>query len=329
MPNHGGYARLSADAEARFEALCAIRGRLRRTHRQALDGTAHALRAGSMDPAIPARHLLYLDLSAREPLAAIVVGDLDTATHVTWQLSGTGIRARNALWGSVREAGQLYLEQRKVGIEAPAVVAWLGYRSPNMASALLNGSAHRGVEILERDLEIFAALRHGEPHLALEAHSYAATLAAQALDSRAGSTALVQALATIGSAGIPRQLSRDPGRLNVPADHIYEAIADRRSSGLVGTAAFGPETHCRPRLQCCRQARSWPAGGERAQHLANDPGEPRCAARIQGPGHHVAAQPCLDHHRPKTVGIGRKRFARKTEIPPVAPRRRRGNFVLD
>ncbi|GAA1497115.1 alpha/beta hydrolase [Paeniglutamicibacter kerguelensis] len=227
MPNHGGYARLSADAEARFEALCAIRGRLRRSHRQALDGTAHALRAGSMDPAIPGRHLLYLDLSAREPLAAIVVGDLDTATHVTWQLSGTGIRARNALWGSVREAGQLYLEQRKVGVEEPAVVAWLGYRSPNMLSALLNGSAHRGVEILERDLETFAALRHGEPYLALEAHSYAATLAAQALDSRAGSTAFVQALATIGSAGIPRQLSRDPSRLNVPADHIYEAIAVR------------------------------------------------------------------------------------------------------
>ena len=162
MPNNGGYARLSAIAQTRFEALCAIRGRLRRSHRQALDGTAHALREGSMDPAIPGRHLLYLDLSAREPLAAIVVGDLDTATHVTWQLSGTGIRARNALWGSVREAGQLYLEQRTVGVEEPAVVAWLGYRSPNMLSALLNGSAHRGVEILERDLETFAALRHGE-----------------------------------------------------------------------------------------------------------------------------------------------------------------------
>lgn len=227
MTAYGSYAQLSSVAHARFESLCAIRGRLRESHRQAIDGTAHALRAGSMDPQIPARHLLYLDLSAREPLAAVAVGDLDTATHVTWQLSGTGIRARNALWGSVREAGQLYLEQRRVGVESPAVVAWLGYRSPNYPGALLNRSASRGVKILERDLETFAALRPDNPHLALEAHSYAATLAAQALDSRSDSAVSVDALATIGSAGIPRQLSRNPLRLNVPVGHLFEAVAER------------------------------------------------------------------------------------------------------
>lgn len=248
MPLPGSYAHLSSTAHTRFESLCAIRGRLQTTHRQALDGTAHALRAGSMDPAIPARHLLYLDLSAREPLVAIAVGNLDTATHVTWQLSGTGIRARNALWGSVREAGQLYLEQQRVGIDSPAVVAWLGYRSPNMPGALLNFSARRGVKILQRDLETFASLRPDGPHLALEAHSYAATLAAQVLDSQTGSTVRIQALATIGSAGIPGYLSRTPSRLKVPEEHIYEAIApgDRLAwwgrllsgRGLMGGHAF-------------------------------------------------------------------------------------------
>lgn len=220
-----GYARLTAEAHDRFEALCAIRGRLGRTHRQGLDGTAHALRPGSMDPAIPARHLLYLDLSAREPLAAIAVGNLDTATHITFQLSGTGIRARNALWGSVREAGQLYLEQRKVGIPSPAVVAWLGYRTPNLAGALLNQAARRGLHLLGRDLATFARLRPDHPHLAVEAHSYAATLAAQVLDADSGYGLRAQALAMVGSAGIPRRFVREPGRLNVPAQNIYEAIA--------------------------------------------------------------------------------------------------------
>lgn len=239
MPAGGGYARLSAQAHSRFEALCAIRGRLGKTHRQGLDGTAHALRAGSMDPAIPARHLLYLDLSAREPRAAVAVGDLDTATHVTFQLSGTGIRARSALWGSVREAGQLYLEQRKVGIPAPAVVAWLGYRTPNLAGALLNRAARRGLDRLGEDLATFARLRPDRPHLAVEAHSYAASLAAQVLDARSAYGVRAQALAMIGSAGIPRHLSRTPGRLNVPPQHIHEAIAEGDWLALIGRLLSG------------------------------------------------------------------------------------------
>jgi hypothetical protein len=226
LTSGGGYARLSAAAHDRFEALCAIRGRLGTAHRQGLDGTAHALRQGSMDPAIPSRHLLYLDLSAREPLAAVAVGDLDTATHVTFQLSGTGIRARNALWGSVREAGQLYLEQQKVGVAKPAVVAWLGYRTPNLAGALLNTAARRGLQRLGQDLGTFVRLRPDKPHVAVEAHSYAATLAAQVLDAESGRGLRIQALAMIGSAGIPRHFSREPGRLNVPSANIYEAIAE-------------------------------------------------------------------------------------------------------
>lgn len=233
------YAGLSAMAHQRFEALCAIRGHLRGTHRQALDGTAHALRRSSMDSAIPSRHLLFLDLSAREPLAAIVVGDLDTASHVTFQLSGTGIRARNALWGSVREAGQLYLEQLRVGAPAPAVVAWLGYRTPNLASALLNIAARRGISRLAEDLSTFARLRPDRPHLAIEAHSYAASLAAQVLDAQSDFGAQAQALAMIGSAGIPRILSRTPDRLNVPNQNIYEAIAQGDYLARLGRALSG------------------------------------------------------------------------------------------
>ncbi len=278
MPAPDGYARLSAAARRRFEALCKVRGGLRITHRQALDGTAHALRPGAMDPAIPARHLLYLDLSGREPLAAVAVGDLDTATHVTFQLSGTGIRARNALWGSVREAGQLYLEQQEVGIDEPAVVAWLGYPAPNLASALLNHAARRGLRRLGQDLGVFARLRPDAPHLALEAHSYAATLAAQVLDRASGYGVRAQALAVIGSAGIPRQLSRAPGRLNVPTQNVYEAIAPGDNLALFGRALSGRKllaghafsVGSRPELGLHAVT-----GHNTSQHLPGIPGSPR------------------------------------------------------
>lgn len=239
MALSGGYAQLCESAQSRFDALCAIRGRLRTTHRQALDGTAHALRQGSMDPAIPARHLLYLDLSNREPLAAVAVGDLDTATHVTFQLSGTGVRARNALWGSAREAGQLYLEQQKVGICAPAVVAWLGYRAPNLASALFGIAASKGLQRLGRDLQDFDRLRPDRPHLALEAHSYSAALAARVLDVDSGYGVRVQSLATIGSAGIPRYLSEAPDRLGVLRQNVYEAVAPGDHLAFLGRLLSG------------------------------------------------------------------------------------------
>ncbi|GAA5228217.1 alpha/beta hydrolase [Paeniglutamicibacter antarcticus] len=239
MAPAGDYAQLSESAHRRFEALCAIRGKLRATHRQALDGTAHALRRGSMDPAIPARHLLYLELSNREPLAAVAVGDLDTATHVTFQLSGTGIRARNALWGSVREAGQLYLEQQKVGIAAPAVVAWLGYPAPNLASALLGVAARKGLHKLGQDLGDFLRLRPDRPHLALEAHSYSAAIAARVLDAESGYAMRVQSVATIGSAGIPRYLCDAPERLGVPIGHVYEAVAPGDHLACLGRVLSG------------------------------------------------------------------------------------------
>ena len=142
-----------------------------------------------MDPAIPPRHLLYLDLDGPEPLAAVAVGDLDAATHVTWQLSGSGIRVRTAMWGTAREAGQLLLEQRVVGAPNPAVVAWLGYSSPGLLRAVSNRAARTAVERLTHDLLTFARLRPDRPFTAMEAHSYGATLAAHALEKLRGESA--------------------------------------------------------------------------------------------------------------------------------------------
>ena len=271
------YAWLHEIAGLRFEGLCTIRGRLRTADQQALDGTAHALRPGSMDPSIPVRKLLYLDLSGREPLAAIAIGDLDTATHITWQLSGTGIRARNALWGTAREAGELYLEQRKVGIDAPAVVAWLGYRSPNFGTALLNTSARRGVSILSRDLEVMASLRPDKPHLALEAHSYAASMAAQVLDTRAEFAHRVDALVTIGSAGIPGYLAKNLDRVGVPATRFYAAIAPQDHLARWGKRLSGRKQPTVQRFEVTERSDltlRGASGHNTSQRLGNDPCAP-------------------------------------------------------
>ena len=220
------YRALTERATERFERLKRVRDAMPQRRKAAIDGVAHAL-ADSMDPAIPPRHLLYLDLDGPEPLAAVAVGDLDAATHVTWQLSGSGIRVRTTMWGTAREAGQLLLEQRAVGAPNPAVVAWLGYSSPGLLRAVSNRAARTAVERLTHDLLTFARLRPDRPFTAMEAHSYGATLAAHALEKLRGETSapVVSALATTGSAGMPRRIAGNPGLLGIPEGHIFEAVA--------------------------------------------------------------------------------------------------------
>lgn len=220
------YRALTERAAERFERLKRVRDAMPQRRKAAIDGVAHAL-ADSMDPAIPPRHLLYLDLDGPEPLAAVAVGDLDTATHVTWQLSGSGIRVRTAMWGTAREAGQLLLEQRAVGAPDPAVVAWLGYSSPGLVRAVSNRAARTAVERLTHDLLTFARLRPDRPFTAIEAHSYGATLAAHTLEKLRGESAApaVSVLATTGSAGMPRRFARDPDLLGIPEERVFEAVA--------------------------------------------------------------------------------------------------------
>lgn len=238
------YAEVSDAAEARLEILKSRRDGLPQRKKAAIDGVVHALNPAAMDPAIPRRRLLYLDLQGPEPLAAIVVGDLDTATHVTWQLSGAGIRATTAMWGTVREAGQLLLEQRLVGERNPAVVAWLGYPAPGLLRAVFNRTARTAVERLAHDLRRFARLRPDSPRTVIEAHSYGATLAAHALERLAagagGAGGLrVHALATTGSAGMPRRLARDPALMGLAGDAVFEGVATSDSLARAGRLLSG------------------------------------------------------------------------------------------
>ncbi|WP_417234723.1 alpha/beta hydrolase [Arthrobacter sp.] len=227
-------ADLIARAERGFAAAKLRRDGLDQRRKAAIDGVAHALRPTSMDPAIPARRLLFLDLEGPEPLAAVVLGDPDTATHLTWQVSGAGIRPGTAMWGSAREAGELLLAQRAAGAERPAVIAWLGYPAPGLLRAVFNRAARGAVERLAHDIRRIGVLLPDDVHTGIEAHSYGATLAAHALARLAAEEVptgsrrtRIDTFATTGSAGIPAGLLADPRTLGVPVDRRFEAVATR------------------------------------------------------------------------------------------------------
>ena len=79
----------------------ARRDGLGRQARSALDGIVHALKPEGMDPHLPARHLLDYVLEGPDgPRAVVAAGDPATATHLTWLVSGMGIRPQTAMWGT-------------------------------------------------------------------------------------------------------------------------------------------------------------------------------------------------------------------------------------
>lgn len=243
---------------ARRDGLC-------RQARSALDGIVHALTPGAMDPRLPARHLLDYALDGPDgPRAVVAAGDPAAATHVTWLVSGMGIRPHTAMWGTAREAAQLAAAQRAAGAPRPAVLAWLGYAAPTPWRVLLDGPGRRGGERLAADVAAWwehARAGTGDPddgppprargtalHGAVEAHSYGSLVAAHALrllaerglqpDDVAGPRPAerpVEALVVSGAVGLPAALAARTG-LGLPAGRVFRAQAPGDLLARVGRA---------------------------------------------------------------------------------------------
>ncbi|MDI3330758.1 MAG: alpha/beta hydrolase [Micrococcus sp.] len=246
-----------------------LRADMRRRHvlgprqKAALDGLVHALRPQAMDRSFPERILLAYDLgTALHPAAGVIaVGEPATATHLTWQVSGMGVFVHTAMWGSVREAGQLWAAQRAAGAENPCVVCWLGYQPPGPWGVLSGRQALRGgarlalhmagwFDYRERlaasgeDAGEEASVGEGErsgaapgegpgatgpdpfPHTAVEAHSYGTLVAARALQmlQRRNPPRSVDALVMSGAVGVPRDLAGNPHLLGLTSDQVYFAL---------------------------------------------------------------------------------------------------------
>lgn len=200
-----------ADARDRLTALTAIRAAL---HPKPRAGAG----------AEPRRSLV--SLSHRDPpLAAIAVGDLDTARQVTFTVPGMGTYTDDMqLW--TETAQNVFDAQASVGAPAAhAVVAWIGYRTPPPGvDATLGDYAERGAPLLASELAGLRAARAGGDLSAVSviAHSYGSTMAADALAAR---DLGVYSFVMLGSAGVEDGI--DDAR-DLHARHVYagEAVDD-------------------------------------------------------------------------------------------------------
>nr|WP_254281296.1 alpha/beta hydrolase [Frigoribacterium sp. VKM Ac-2836] len=214
--------------------------------RATLDGATHDVPfAGTAD-----RHLVALD-TVLPGRAAVTVGDLDTADDVSVLVPGMLFTVSDQLVDWTNTAGSLHDEQatwaallgRGGANPAPtvAVVAWMGYQTPDLTNFYDLGLAHRGAGHLEAALAGLDAARPAdEPRVSVMAHSYGSTTATIALSS--GHVA-VDSLVLLGS---PGSVVSGAGDLAVRGDDVYAAAGSLdpvAGSGFFGadpaTAAFG------------------------------------------------------------------------------------------
>ncbi|MFE4948839.1 alpha/beta hydrolase [Leifsonia sp. NPDC056665] len=204
----------------------------------------------------PPRQLLLLDLTGANPKAAVSVGDLDTADHVTYSIPGmmTTVAKDMSAWTSASQ--NLHFKQQQIARERGAseriaVVAWLGYDAPqNAAQVSASDSARAGGKSLAASLEGTLASR-GWPakseRLSVVGFSYGSTVAAEALKlASAGTFASVGSagirLESAPSTGVPRDrtdLIPRPTPLNVPRGGISAGQSSGDAVATVGRLASG------------------------------------------------------------------------------------------
>lgn len=202
-------------------------------------GALTAIRKTLSGKRTPPRHLIGLSVD-RPPLAAVALGNLDSASDITFVVPGMGTYTDDMqLW--TQSAQNLWDEQGEVGgSDRRAIVSWIGYVTPPPGiDAALGDYASRGAPLLTADLRGVNAVRVANPPRALNvvAHSYGTTTSANTLaDAR---DLGVYAFVMLGSAGIEERI-RDAAALG--AQHVYagEAEAD-------GEARFGRITRRDPR----------------------------------------------------------------------------------
>ncbi|GAA1997576.1 alpha/beta hydrolase [Microbacterium ulmi] len=197
-----------AEAQERLDELVGIR--------QALRG-----------PAGGAPRMLVLLSADVPPLAAVSVGDLDTAASVTYAVPGMGTTAAG-MKGWTDGAQRIFDAQAGVtGNDTDrAVVAWIGYETPPVPGAdggfdvLSNARADAGADKLRATLAGFGAVRADDgPRVSVVAHSYGTTTSSIALSAPG---VHVDTFVSVGSAGLPGHIS-DAGAIH--ADEVYAGQA--------------------------------------------------------------------------------------------------------
>lgn len=152
------------------------------------------------------RQLLVFDVSGREALAAVGVGDVDAALNVSVLVGGTGTSVESGLVqldGDSMKMRERAAEIGEVPLSEVAVVGWVGYRAP---SALwlahdpryaVNGRAD--LESFVQGVSVTSTHSSKDLNLTLGGHSYAAMLVTSSV---LNATTPVDSVATYGTPGI-------------------------------------------------------------------------------------------------------------------------------
>ncbi|WP_156364589.1 alpha/beta hydrolase [Curtobacterium sp. Leaf261] len=187
----------------------------------ALTSVQKALHDGS--PLAP-RTVVSLTLG-HPPLAAIAIGDMDTASRVTVDVPGMGNTVADSMRGWTGGAQNLYDAQRtaarRIHVDVNvATVAWMGYDTPDMppsAQVLSSTKAKAGAANLSDFLSGVSDTRSwsGGENLSVVGHSYGTTTATLATTKTPVSNVTLLASAGIDSS-VPNATA-----LDVPVGHVW------------------------------------------------------------------------------------------------------------
>jgi hypothetical protein len=182
----------------------------------------------------PERSLLSMD-DAGQGKTSIVIGNLKTADYVTYLVPGMFYTVDGDVKDFTDAAAYLYTQQNlwlnRVDPvpsgetqKTVAVVAWMGYQTPDLTNIGSLNLAFKGRDALAHAIEGLDAQRAGNvPYTTIVAHSYGSTAAMLMLNQYDFS---VDALAMVGSPGSSVQSVSD---LNVRHGNVF-----------VGSAAWDP-----------------------------------------------------------------------------------------
>jgi pimeloyl-ACP methyl ester carboxylesterase len=182
----------------------------------------------------PPRSLLSADPSG-EGKAVIVLGNIQTADYVTYMVPGMFYTVDGQLGAWTGDAADLYAQQvawlKRLSATDPAdahktvaVVAWMGYQTPDLTNIGSLDLAYQARDALSSSVEALQQQRAGHlPYLTIVAHSYGSTAALMALTQYDFS---VNALVLVGTPGSAAQSVKD---LHVTGANVW-----------VGAAAWDP-----------------------------------------------------------------------------------------
>jgi hypothetical protein len=195
------------------------------------------------------RQLLVLDIrGSRQLLAAVAVGDVDTADHVAVFTPGFGTTVAGSLATYDSSMAELSSVARSESLKygdggSVATVSWLGYEAPQWGEwydpggrfVTSDSSAQAGAASLADFYRGIDASRSDDPHLTALGHSYGSTTTGIALQHETG----VDSAVVFGSPGIGTSHVED---LDVPDGQVFRIEARRDAVADLGHFGIDP-TH--------------------------------------------------------------------------------------